>query len=95
MFIIKHVNERTNDSIDEKAECDDEILRPTKPPLKSAIQLIQSHFLQTDSGDKHLPKLDDIERFIDQSFCTRQTLTTDFISLTLMQFTLLLVSMTL
>ena len=30
-------------------ECDEEILKPTKPQLKSAIQLIQSHLLRSNN----------------------------------------------
>jgi len=60
--IASMVKERANDSIGEQAdECDEEIWRPTKPQLKSAIQLIQRHLHRSDGGDKHLPKLDDIE----------------------------------
>jgi len=54
--IASMVNERADYSVDK------EILRPTQPQLKSAIQLIQSHLLQSDSGDKHLPKLNDIAK---------------------------------
>ena len=59
-------------------EFDEEILRPTKPQLKSAIQLIQSHLLRSNNGNRHLTKLDQVERFIDQSFCMKQTLITDY-----------------
>ena len=59
-------------------ECDEEILKPTKPQLKSAIQLIQSHLLRSNNGNKYLAKLDHIESFIDQCFCTTQTLITDY-----------------
>ena len=34
-------------------ECDEEILKPTKPQLKSAIQLIQSHLLRSNNGNQN------------------------------------------
>ena len=49
-------------------ECDEEILKSTKPQLKSAIQLIQSHLLRSNNGNGHLAKLDQIKSFIDSIF---------------------------
>ena len=73
------VVDTTGNNEESEDKCDVEIIRPTKPALKAALKVIQSHLLRSQNGKNHIPKLDELEKFIDQSFDLQQTLITDFV----------------